>query len=91
MLSMRDLVDYCDLDQGEIEAIAEHEHVPLAVAAEISELLLCTPEGVCALHQMLIDNMQHALEAGRMAHVAELTEIYAHLCRLHPLPSDSKH
>ena len=45
MLSIQDVLDYCDLDSGEIEAIAEHEHIPLTLAAEMSESLLCTPEG----------------------------------------------
>ena len=34
MLSMQDVLDYCDLDPGEIEAIAEHEHIPMTLAAE---------------------------------------------------------
>ncbi|MBK7462449.1 MAG: hypothetical protein IPJ50_06610 [Betaproteobacteria bacterium] len=37
MLSMQDVIDYCDLDSGEIEAIAEHEHIPTMLAAELSE------------------------------------------------------
>jgi hypothetical protein len=39
MLSIQDVLDYCDLDSGEIEAIAEHEHIPLTLAAEMSESL----------------------------------------------------
>ena len=35
MLSMQDVLDYCDLDCGEIEAVAEHEHLPMAIAAEM--------------------------------------------------------
>ena len=54
MLSIQDVLDYCDLDSGEIEAIAEHEHIPVTVAAEMSESLLCTPEGVCQLHVMIL-------------------------------------
>lgn len=86
MLSMQDVLDYCDLDRGEIEAIAEHEHVPLAVAAELSEVLLCSPEGVCKLHTMLIENMEHALAHGQYEHVQSLVETYQHLQRTHPLP-----
>lgn len=87
MLSIQDVLDYCDLDRGEIEAIAEHEHVPMAVAAEISEVLLCTPEGVCQLHVMFLENMQHAFDRGDMLHVQELAQAYQHLQRSHPLPS----
>jgi hypothetical protein len=86
MLSMQDLLDYCDLDRGEIEAIAEHEHIPLAVAAELSEVLLCSPEGVCRLHTMIVENMEHALQSGQFDHVTELAETYQHLQRTHPIP-----
>jgi hypothetical protein len=86
MLSMRDVIDYCDLDQKEIEAVAEHEHVPVAIAAELSELLVQTPEGVFTLHRMMIENMNKAMDTGRFDHASELCEVYKHLCRLHPLP-----
>jgi len=85
MLSIQDVIDYCDLDRGEIEAIAEHEHVPLAVAAQMGEALLSTPEGVCRLHAMIIENMQRALESGRYQHVKDLAETYQHLQRSHPV------
>ncbi len=85
MLSLQDVIDYCDLDRGEIEAIAEHEHIPVAVAAELSEVLLCSPEGVCRLHTMIIENMAHALEVGEYEHVQDLSKTYQHLQRTHPL------
>ena len=87
MLSMQDVLDYCDLGRGEIEAIAEHEHVPMTIAAEISEMLLATPGGVYHLHQMILTNMQHALDTGRNEHVQELMQTYTHLQRTHPLPT----
>lgn len=87
MLTMQDLLDYCDLDRGEIEAIAEHEHVPLAIAAEMSEMLLGSPEGVCQLHAMIIANMQHALESGQNQRALALMQTYEHLKRTHPLPT----
>lgn len=86
MLSFQDLIDYCDLDRGEIEAVAEHEHLPITVAAELGEMLLETPEGVFRLHEMIIENMQHALAAGQLEHVRELAATYQHLQRSHPLP-----
>ena len=88
MLSMKDLLDYCDLADGEIEAIAEHEHIPMTLAAELSEALLTTPEGVLKLHSMIIDNMEHAMSHGHYQHVKDLTETYQHLQRTHPLPRE---
>lgn len=86
MLSIQDVIDYCDLERGEIEAIAEHEHVPVVVAAELSEQLLCTPQGVYRLHTMIIENMEHALKCGEFQHVKDLSETYQHLQRTHPIP-----
>ncbi|MBI2276276.1 MAG: hypothetical protein HYU74_02865 [Dechloromonas sp.] len=87
MLSFQDVIDYCDLERGEIEAIAEHEHIPMTVAAELSEQLLCSPEGVCRLHSMIIENMQHAIETGHYEHVHDLAITYQHLQRTHPIPA----
>ena len=87
MLSMQDVLDYCDLDRGEIEAIAEHQHIPMTIAAEMGELLLCSPEGVYQLHAMIIENMQEALAAGQYERVCELGKTYEHLKRTHPLQS----
>ena len=85
MISFQDVIDYCDLDRGEIEAIAEHEHIPMTVAAEMSEYLLCTHEGVCRLHSMILENMQKALDNGHYEHVQNLAKTYEHLQRSHPI------
>lgn len=87
MLSMNDLMDYCDLDRGEIEAVAEHEGIPLAVAIRSSARpCSSSPDGVFCLHGMIVENMQHALEEGHFEHVQELANTYQHLQRTHPLP-----
>lgn len=87
MLSMQDIVDYCDLETGEIEAIAEHEHVPMIIAAELGQELLTTPQGVCCVHAMIIENMEHALACGEFQHVKDLSVTYQHLQRTHPIPT----
>lgn len=86
MLSIQDVLDYCDLDRGEIEAVAEHEHLPMAVAAELGETLLSSPEGVFKLHSMIVENMEHALECCHVEHARDLAETYQHLQRTHPMP-----
>lgn len=87
MLSMQDLIDYCDLDEGEIRAIAEHEHLPMAVAAELCDCLLRSPEGVCMLHAMIAENLERARRCGRAQQAKDLEDTYRHLQRTHPLPS----
>ncbi len=87
MLSIQDVIDYCDLNKGEIAAVAEHEHLPMTIAAELGESLLASPDGVLRLHAMIVENMEHALKNGHYEHVVELGEIYKHLQRTHPLPN----
>lgn len=86
MLSLKDCLDFCDLDCNEIEAIAEHEHIPVIVAAELSNELLKTPEGVCSLHTMVLDNLNHALAHGDVEKAARCHMAYQHLKATHPLP-----
>jgi hypothetical protein len=37
---------------------------------------------------MIIENMQHAIQAGRYEHVKDLAQTYEHLQRTHPIPSN---
>ena len=85
MLCLEDCLDFCELDEGEIEAIAEHEHVPVIVAAEIGCELLKSDEGVVKLHTMILDDIELALEHGRTEHAGELAMTYQHFQHAHPL------
>lgn len=89
MLSLKDCLDFCDLDCEEIEAIAEQQHLPVIVAAELSHELLKTPEGVCCLHGMVLDKLNQALAHGDMERIARANIAYQHLQAKHPLPLHS--
>ena len=86
MLSMQDVIDYCDLECGEIEAIAEHEHVPLPVAVVMGELLLSSPQGVCELHRIVAEDIQHAVDQGDLQSALKFAETYQFVAQKHPLP-----
>ena len=60
MLSLEDCLEFCDLEQDEVAAIAEHEHVPTIVAAELGCELLKSEAGVARLHTMILDDIQVA-------------------------------
>lgn len=85
MLSLKDCLDFCDMDQAEISAIAQHEHIPVIVAAELCDNLLNTPEGVRDLHSMLLDNITTALEHGQVERANEYSQAYQHFKSSHPL------
>lgn len=86
MLSLKDCLDFCDLDSSEVEAVAEHEHIPVILALELGNELLQTPQGVCSLHSMVLDNLNQALEAGDVEKANHFCATYQHLNATHPLP-----
>jgi len=89
MLSLEDCLEFCELEQDEVAAIAEHEHIPTIVAAEMGCALLQSEEGVARLHCMILDDIHVALEHGHVVHAGELATTYQHFQRAHPLHSSS--
>ena len=45
MLTVEDCIALCALSEAEVDAIAEHEHVPEIVAAEMAHYLINTADG----------------------------------------------
>lgn len=89
MLCLEDCLDFSDLDNDEIEAIAEHEHIPLICAAELGCELLKTPVGLIQLHTIVLDDFNNALEHGRTERAGHLAQVYQHLQITHPIPGSS--
>lgn len=89
MLCLEDCLEFCELDQDEVEAIAEHEHVPTIVAAEMGCELLKSEEGLARLHVMILDDIETALEHGHVEHASELAATYQHFQLTHPLQQSS--
>lgn len=84
MLSLQECIDFSDLTEDEIEAIAEHEHVPEIVAAEIGATLLQTNSGVCLIKLYLLENIEHARSRGHYDKANRLDELYRRFNRDHP-------
>ncbi len=68
------LTDHCSED--EIEAIAEHERVPPAIAAEILAILLQSFPGVCLIKLYLLDNIEAALDQQQFGKAQHLQSLY---------------
>lgn len=84
MLSLQDCIDFSDLSEDEIGAIAEHEHVPEIVAAEIGATLLQSTSGVCLLKLYLLENIEQARALGHFEKAARLEKLYRRFDREHP-------
>jgi len=89
MLCLEDCLDFSELEPDEVEAIAEHEHIPPIVAAELGCQLLKTDDGIAQLHVMMLDDIQTALTHGRVKHANELADTYRHFRSAHPLQASS--
>ena len=60
MLTLKDCIDLSDLSDAEVAAIAEHEHVPELVAAEIGCKLVNSTAGRLVLKRYIRENLVHA-------------------------------
>jgi hypothetical protein len=84
MLSLQECLDFSDLSEDEIEAIAEHEHVPEIVAAEIGATLLQTTSGVCLIKLYLLENIEQARARKQFDKARRLEALYRRFDQAHP-------
>ncbi len=80
MISLEDCIAMCGLDAKEIEAIAEHEHIPEISAAALADHLLHQVGGTKRIREMILDDIRIALESGCADHAAELSIGAESLC-----------
>lgn len=73
-----------ELTKGEVDAIAEHEHVPELVAAERGNYLVHTEEGVPMLRRMIEDDIARARAAGDGERLARYARVLRQFIETHP-------
>jgi hypothetical protein len=64
MLTVQECVDMSELSNDAIRAIAEHEHIPEVVAAELGQELLKTSEGASEIRRFVEEKLNLAEQAG---------------------------
>jgi hypothetical protein len=84
MLTLEDCIAFTELSEAEIDAIAEHEHVPEIIATELGNYLMYTPEGVPVLKRMIVDDIADAERRGDLAHALTLRLVLRHFIQTHP-------
>jgi hypothetical protein len=84
MISLEDCIGLCGLDEDEVAAIAEHEHIPEIAAAALASCLAKQPHGGEIVRTMIIDDIHKALDEGRVRHAAELFMALRHFLEHHP-------
>jgi len=84
MLTLQECIDLSGLEVEEIETIAEHEHVPEIVAAELGNYLLATSDGRQRIRAMIADALSHAHQAGDHGHATALKRVLSRYDVTHP-------
>jgi hypothetical protein len=84
MLTYEDCVGLSDLTEDEIEAIAEHEHIPEIVAAELGSYLVHTDDGVPKIRRIILDDIELAQKKGDAEHAITLKLVLKHFVDTHP-------
>jgi hypothetical protein len=84
MLTFEDCLALCDLSEEEIEAIAEHEHLPEIVALELGQYLCHSPDGIPMLRRMILEDMDAARHRGDLDRIERLKRAIGHFIKTHP-------
>ncbi|MCG8693294.1 MAG: hypothetical protein MI806_18990 [Minwuiales bacterium] len=88
MLSYEDCLALCDLTEEEIAAIAEHEHIPRIVAAELGQYLCHRDDGVPMIRRMILEDIEAAQSRGDRRHAGHLRLVLKHFVETHPCHPD---
>lgn len=84
MLSFEDCLALCGLTEQEIAAIAEHEHLPAIVAAELGYNLLGHSDGVRRIKRIILDDFAAARARGDSAKALMLRAVFRRFVHAHP-------
>lgn len=84
VLTLEDCISLCDLTEEEVEAIAEHEHVPEMLAAEMAYYIIHSPDGVPQMRRIIEDDIRDALKRGDVGHASKLVAVLRHFIETHP-------
>ncbi len=84
MLTLDDCLGLCELTEEEVAAIAEHEHLPMIVAAELGNYIIQLPDGSRRIKRLIIDDIGAAAAKHDQAHVLALKLVLRHFVDRHP-------
>jgi hypothetical protein len=84
VISLQDMIGLSGLTEEEILAIAEHEHIPEAVATGLASYLSHAEKGLDSVRDMIFDDIRKAQSRGDRGHVLDLLRVLHHFLRSHP-------
>jgi len=83
MLTYEDCVGLCELTDEEVQAIAEHDHIPEIVAAELGSYLVHTDDGIPMIRRYIMEDIEHARAHGNSKHALNLKIVLKHFIENH--------
>jgi len=83
MLTWTDCVELSELSEDEIDAIAQHEHIPEMIALEMGNYLIHTHAGERRVKAMIRDDIEQARAEGHTDRVAVLKLVLKHYLEHH--------
>lgn len=84
MLTLQDCLDMCGLSPEVVDAIAEHEHLPSILAAEMGECLCASPSGRALIHRFILDGVADAMRRHDTPRLARMEAALTQFRRAHP-------
>ena len=85
MISIEDCIGMCGLTRDEVDAIAEHEHIPEAAASALGAYLMARDRGVSVVRDMIRDDIRMALDHHNRQHAADLLATLRAFLAMHPV------
>ena len=84
MLTIDDCIALSDLTEDEIDAIAEHEHLPEMVAVELGCCMVHSAEGHRRIARFIRDDIERARSHGQTVLAQQLTVVLKGFVAHHP-------
>ena len=82
-ITREDCIGMCGLDEAEVEAIGEHEHIHEVAAAALASYLLHQQGGAAKIRNMIVDDLRAALQRHDRQHARELFMALRHFVTEH--------
>lgn len=91
MITLEDCIALCGLTEGEVLAIAEHEHLPEIAATALAQYLLSQKHGTEKVRDMIVDDIRESQRRRSKEHVMALLHVLHHFLRTHPEARPPEH
>jgi hypothetical protein len=82
-ITREDCIALCGLDEAEVTAIGEHEHMSDVAAAALAQYLLHQEGGAAVIRSMIVDDLRAALKRHDRRRVKELFIALRHFVSEH--------